>query len=569
MPVYVPNYKYDIFVSYAYVDNQPLPNINHGWVTTLILSLKNLLAQKLGRLDAFSLWMNDQSPGNQAITQDIDERLTQSATLVFIASRGYLASHWCRLEFHTFLRQAGVDSGRLFMVELEMLPPEKTLPAFEALLGYRFWYRDDETGVVRTLGIPAPDYKTQPEYYIQLDKLATELVETLERLRAAAILTDNEHENLSRLEMRKKVRLEGEKHHIIQKINSLTRQYESISDSFQLPLSNKQRLALSHDLQQLEVEITSLEKQLPMIGLSVEEEAFVNDIIKKYHGMRQNRWDGVYSGNKFLLEKSDGRKPLSFRQRFNFIGKLGMIITVLSMLVIIGMFIWFQSDNGNNELVDKISFKIDFYNQEIVHNLSKDKLKNIRNKTKYDIEKLKYIKKDNLSLYHLYLRSLYIGIGNILLARTLILDENRKLHEKISLDQVKEVNKYSEIGESFLNEARQHYEEKIKADFLAYKREERLKAEGKIDKYDFLIQNAEYKIIAIALQLRAKYLLEKYLQQPQNGDKSLEKVKYLFEVMHTGYPYHVNLLSRYPVIVWACKHYKEVKGAEICAQVTY
>ena len=199
--------------------------------------------------------------------------------------------------------------------------------------------------------------------------------------------------------------------------------------------------------------------------------------------------------------------------------------------------------------------------------MSKEKLKSIRNKAKPDIEKLKFIKTDNLSLYHQYLRSLYIGIGNVLLARTLVLDENRKLYEKISLDGVKEVKGYSEVGESFLNEARQHCEEKIKVNVLSNKSEEQLKAESNIDKFSFLRKNTEYKIIAIALQLWAEELLEKYLPQPKKEDKSLKKVKYLFEVMRTRDAHHIESFSRYPAIVWACEHYKEVKGAEICEQV--
>jgi len=271
MPVYVPNYKHDIFVSYAHVDNQPLPNIKHGWVTTLIISLKSLLAQKLGRPDAFSLWMDHQLRGNQAVTPDIDEQLKQSATLVFIASKGYLASHWCRLEFHTFLRLAGADSGRLFMVEPEILPAEKKLPAFHELLGYPFWFRHDETGVVRTLGVPEPDYKTQPEYYIQLDKLATELAECLERLQASTNLTTDDDNDLPRSATLKKTRLEGEKANLERKINSLTTHYESLYESLQLPLPDQQRLSLTEELEQLETEMEGLEKQLADINQKLQQ----------------------------------------------------------------------------------------------------------------------------------------------------------------------------------------------------------------------------------------------------------------------------------------------------------
>jgi archaellum component FlaC len=50
--------------------------------------------------------------------------------------------------------------------------------------------------------------------------------------------------------------------HLEQKINSLTTQYESISNSLQLPLPDAQRLSLTEELEQLEAEMEKLETQL-------------------------------------------------------------------------------------------------------------------------------------------------------------------------------------------------------------------------------------------------------------------------------------------------------------------
>jgi hypothetical protein len=75
MPTYLSNYQQDIFVSYAHVDNQPFAGADKGWVTTLIKDLKNLLARKLGRLDAYSLWLDDELRGNTAVTPHTIEQL--------------------------------------------------------------------------------------------------------------------------------------------------------------------------------------------------------------------------------------------------------------------------------------------------------------------------------------------------------------------------------------------------------------------------------------------------------------------------------------------------------------
>jgi hypothetical protein len=68
---YVPQYEYDIFVSYAHVDDDPLPGANEGWVSTLVRSLKTRLAQKLGRSDAYSLWMDHELSGSEPVTSQI------------------------------------------------------------------------------------------------------------------------------------------------------------------------------------------------------------------------------------------------------------------------------------------------------------------------------------------------------------------------------------------------------------------------------------------------------------------------------------------------------------------
>jgi hypothetical protein len=44
--------KCDIFVSYAFVDNEPLPGMDKGWISAFIDGLKIYLGQKLGRKDA-------------------------------------------------------------------------------------------------------------------------------------------------------------------------------------------------------------------------------------------------------------------------------------------------------------------------------------------------------------------------------------------------------------------------------------------------------------------------------------------------------------------------------------
>ena len=108
MATYVPYYKHDIFVSYAHVDNEPLAGADTRWVTNLVTGLQPLLGQKLGRADAYSLWMDYELRGNEPVTPDILSQLHETALLVLILSPGYLASEWCcrRCPRSTALRYA-------------------------------------------------------------------------------------------------------------------------------------------------------------------------------------------------------------------------------------------------------------------------------------------------------------------------------------------------------------------------------------------------------------------------------------------------------------------------------
>lgn len=184
MPVYVPNCKHDIFVSYAHVDDEPLAGADKGWVTTLINGLKIILGQKLGRSDAFSLWMDYELRGHTALTPNVIEQLEGSATLVLILSPGYLASQWCHLELNAFLAKVGSNSGRVFVVEHEQVERPAEL---SDLLGYKFWVSDD-AGHPRTLAIPKPNPE-EVEYYQRLYDLARQLTDQLKELKEQAKAT--------------------------------------------------------------------------------------------------------------------------------------------------------------------------------------------------------------------------------------------------------------------------------------------------------------------------------------------------------------------------------------------
>ena len=64
MSSYAPHFDWDIFISYAQVDDAIPPvladRVPYGWVSTLAQYLEHKLKQKLGRADKAKIWRDKQ-----------------------------------------------------------------------------------------------------------------------------------------------------------------------------------------------------------------------------------------------------------------------------------------------------------------------------------------------------------------------------------------------------------------------------------------------------------------------------------------------------------------------------
>lgn len=201
--MFVPYYKYDIVISYAHVDNEPAPGVENGWVSTLAEGLKSRLAQKLGRREDFSLWMDYRLSPHEPWTPEIMDALEHAAILVVILSPGYLASQWCQRERSAFLkmvRERPRSSARIFIVERDKIEESERPAEFRELAGYCFWIGEREGKPPRILGEPKPnpdDPKCLP-YYDQLNDLSNGLAEELKRLRSLVNKTCIEGSDIKR-----------------------------------------------------------------------------------------------------------------------------------------------------------------------------------------------------------------------------------------------------------------------------------------------------------------------------------------------------------------------------------
>lgn len=177
--------SYDLFISYAHVDDAPV--FGAKWVSALLQDLRNLLAQKMGRREAFSIWWDETDlRGNHAVTPEIRATLQQSATLLLVLSPSYIASQWCRQEKDSFFEVlGGQPQGRVFVVEKQVLDEDQSRPAeLDDLKKYHFWYRD-EHDQVRTLSLREPEPHTTT-YTRLVDDLATDISRQLKARAGAA-----------------------------------------------------------------------------------------------------------------------------------------------------------------------------------------------------------------------------------------------------------------------------------------------------------------------------------------------------------------------------------------------
>jgi hypothetical protein len=174
--------KTDLFVSYAHVDDLPLEPGGPGWVTTMVGILRNLLAQRVGRGESLSLWIDRQLAGHTELTPEIEAKLSDAAVFLLILSPGYLASTWCLKELSFFknkVQREGRSGARIFVIELDSVKRPRDL---DGLTGYRFWAKDPLGRATRTLGIPRPCPEDRG-YFDQLYDLRHDLAETLIRLK--------------------------------------------------------------------------------------------------------------------------------------------------------------------------------------------------------------------------------------------------------------------------------------------------------------------------------------------------------------------------------------------------
>ena len=127
-------FVWDVYISYAHIDNQPLTPEQKGWISRFHALLEALLSVRLGR--AAKIWRDDKLQGNDVLADEIVDQFAQTAVLVSVLTPRYLNSDWCNKEVAEFCKSAeqnggvGVDNkARVFKVFKAPVDTQESLPA--------------------------------------------------------------------------------------------------------------------------------------------------------------------------------------------------------------------------------------------------------------------------------------------------------------------------------------------------------------------------------------------------------------------------------------------------------
>ncbi len=180
-------FDFDLFISYAHIDNEPLEPSRGGWISRFHTSLNALLSMRLGK--KARIWRDDKLQGNDVFAEEIVERFGSTALLLSVLSPRYLKSHWCTREASEFCDRAERSGGivisnkaRVFKVLKNPVPSEEPLPPLmRSLLGYDFYTTVD--GTPMELDALYGELYAQ-DYNRKVNKLAYEIAQLLEAFEA-------------------------------------------------------------------------------------------------------------------------------------------------------------------------------------------------------------------------------------------------------------------------------------------------------------------------------------------------------------------------------------------------
>lgn len=180
----IPGFEYDIFISYAHIDNATIPGQADGWIEQFYKNLNLLLAKRFGRMDMVKIWWDSKKLDGSVLFDDsIAEGIEKTAIMICLNSPGYQASKYCQKELDIFYHKAQNEPHGLKIVDRSRL--------VHVLLN-NISYTDWPQQLSGTSGFMFHDAKESTDFGDPVDTLSVEFKNQLQNLRDALwyLITD-------------------------------------------------------------------------------------------------------------------------------------------------------------------------------------------------------------------------------------------------------------------------------------------------------------------------------------------------------------------------------------------
>jgi hypothetical protein len=167
---YIKDYEYDIFISYAHVDNIAFPGQADGWIEQFYKNLNLMLAKRFGRLDIVKIWWDSKKlDGSVLFDKSIEDGIKKSAILICLNSPGYIQSTYCKQELDLFFKKAqsekaGLNVGnrsRIIHVLLNNIPFTEWPEELSGTSGFPFHDAREAQDFGDTVDTLSMDFRTQ------------------------------------------------------------------------------------------------------------------------------------------------------------------------------------------------------------------------------------------------------------------------------------------------------------------------------------------------------------------------------------------------------------------------
>jgi energy-coupling factor transporter ATP-binding protein EcfA2 len=182
MSAYAGEYRWDVFVSYASVDNVPMGS-SLGWVEEFVTALSYSLDALSGRRDQVRIFKDTTLRREERLSEALDRDVQSSAVFLALLSHGFKNSPFCQRELHLFTGAAtrgttGITSPgglqRVLPVRLVGRSVVDGGPPLSEVIGHDFTEGDDAN---------FPVTARSPEFYSKVQQLAVGIMSILDDLK--------------------------------------------------------------------------------------------------------------------------------------------------------------------------------------------------------------------------------------------------------------------------------------------------------------------------------------------------------------------------------------------------